>query len=190
MLKKYSTLALFAALMLAFASCKKESNDKPTENENEEISTVKLTFVNDADANDKVIATWRSIDGNVTIDSVKLKLNTTYTVNTDFIDENASPADTITNEIREESDEHHVFHLIFTQADASIADALTTVATITPLDKDENNLPVGLEYSVSTKEAFTGFYRVIVRHQPDGAKDGTFAPGSTDVDTEFPLVIK
>ncbi|MFD2888830.1 hypothetical protein [Chitinophaga cymbidii] len=182
-----------AGMTLLFAACKKEKNETPTENANEEITTLKLTFTNAANAADKVVANWKDMDGaggtNPVIDPVSLKANTTYNVTTELFDERKNPADTVTNEIEEEGAEHRVFHLFFTNPGASVADSLTNVATVTPQDKDENNLPVGLDITMATKTAFTGFLRVVVRHQP-GNKDGTYAPGSTDVLTEFPLEIK
>jgi hypothetical protein len=82
-----------------------------------------------------------------------------------------------------------VFHLFYASATAAVKDSITTAATVTPLDKDSKNLPIGLEISMATKAAFTGFLNVVVRHQP-GAKDGSYAPGSTDVLTIFPVEIK
>ena len=182
-----------AAATLLFAACKKEKNETPTENSNEEITTVKLTFTNAANAADKVTASWKDLDGaagnNPVIDPISLKANTTYNVTTELLDERKSPADTITHEVEEEGDEHRIFHLFFLNANASVGDSLSNVATVTPLDKDANELPVGLEVTIATKGAFAGFLRTVVRHQP-GNKDGSYAPGSTDALTEFPLEIK
>lgn len=184
-----------AGMTLLFAACKKEKNEPetPTENANEEITTLKLTFTNAANAADKVVANWKDLDGpggnNPVIDAITLKANTTYNVATELFDERKNPVDTVTNEIEEEGDEHRVFHLFFLNAGASVADSLSTVATVTPQDKDANNLPIGLNITLATKGAFKGFLRTVVRHQP-GNKNGTYAPGSTDVLTEFPFEIK
>lgn len=191
-MKKYIALSA-AAATLFFAACKKEKNDTPTENENEEITTVKLTFTNVAVPAEKVIASWKDLDGSggaaPVIDKINLKANTTYTLTTELLDETKNPADNVTGEIEEESDEHRLFHLFFINANAPVTDSVNTAATVTALDKDANNLPVGLEVSVATKTAFTGFLRMVVRHQPEG-KDGTYAPGSTDASAEFPIEIK
>lgn len=190
-MKKNLRLTLFAAAAaLVFAACKKEKNEKPNENDNEEITTVKLTFTNTANEAEKVVANWKDLTGgNPVIDKIVLKANTTYHLTTELFDERKNPADTITHEVEEEGDEHRLFHLFFSQANANVADSLTTVATVTPLDKDANNLPIGLEVNVATKGAFTGFLRMVVRHQP-GNKNGSYGPGSTDAQTEFPLEIK
>ncbi|WP_346316275.1 hypothetical protein [Chitinophaga sp. YIM B06452] len=187
-------IALFAAAAtLLFAACKKEKNETPTENENEEITTVKLTFTNKAVPAEKVIATWKDLDGSggtaPVIDKINLKANTTYTLATEVLDETKNPPDNVTEEIEEEADEHRLFHLFFVNANAPVTDSVNTAATVIPLDKDANNLPIGLEVSVATKAAFTGFLRMVVRHQP-GTKNGTYGPGSTDASAEFPIEIK
>ncbi|RPD39254.1 hypothetical protein [Chitinophaga barathri] len=187
-------IALYAAAAtLFFAACKKEKNDTPDENENEEITTVKLTFTNVAVPAEKVIANWKDLDGSggavPVIDKINLKANTTYTLSTEVLDETKNPPDNVTEEIEEESDEHRLFHLFFVNANAPVTDSLTTAATVIPLDKDANNLPIGLQVSVATKNAFTGFLRMVVRHQP-GTKNGTYGPGSTDASAEFPIEIK
>ncbi|MGN6509815.1 MAG: hypothetical protein ACTHLD_10185 [Chitinophaga sp.] len=191
-MKKYIVFSA-AAATLFFAACKKEKNETPTENENEEITTVKLTFTNAAVPTEKVIASWKDLDGSggaaPVIDKINLKANTTYTLSTEVLDETKNPPDNVTEEIEEESVEHRLFHLFFLNANAPVTDSLNTAATVVPLDKDPNNLPIGLEVSVATKGAFTGYLRMVVRHQP-GTKDGTYQPGSTDASAEFPIEIK
>lgn len=187
------TLLFAAGITLLFAACKKEKDEARTENNNEEITTVKLTFTNAANAGDVVVANWKDMDGaggtNPVIDKINLKANTTYNLSTELFDERKNPADNVTEEIEEEGDEHRVFQLFYTNANAQAGDSLTNVATVVPQDKDVNNLPIGLKVALTTKTAFTGYLRLVVRHQP-GAKNGTYAPGTTDVLTEFPVEIK
>lgn len=187
---------LAAAAVLTFSACKKEKHDDHDhdhENENEEITTVKLTFTNAATPAEKVIATWKDMDGAggnaPQITAINLKANTTYLLATELLDERKNPADTVTHEIAEEADEHRLFHLFFVNANAPVTDSVTTAATVTPLDKDGKNLPIGLDVQVATKAAFKGYFRMVVRHQPTG-KDGSYTPGSTDAQAEFPIEIK
>lgn len=188
-MKKVLTLA---ALALVFAACKKEKNEEPTENANEEITTLTLTFVNNSNSADVVTAVWKDLDGPggtaPVITPITLKKNTTYTLATTLLDERMNPAADVTAEIEEEGDEHRVFHLFFSAPGAAVADSLTSVATVTPLDVDSNGLPVGLNATVAVNGAFTGYLRCVVRHQP-GSKDGKYGPGSTDVLTEFSLTV-
>ncbi|MGX5820797.1 hypothetical protein ACWKWU_21555 [Chitinophaga lutea] len=189
---QYKTLTIvFAAVStLFFAACKKESSDRPTENDNEEITTVRLTFTNEANAADKVVAVWKTLTGaNPTIDKINLKANSVYHLETELLDERKNPADDITEEVKEEGVEHRVFHLFFQNAGGNVQDSLSNVGTVAALDKDANNLPLGLESRVTTKNAFTGYFRMVVRHQPVG-KDGSYAPGSTDALAEYPIEIK
>ncbi len=191
------TIAFFAAAaVLTFSACKKEKNEDPDhdhENENEEITTVKLTFTNAATPAEKVIATWKDLDGSggtaPQITPIALKANTAYLLSTELLDERKNPADNVTGEIEEEADEHRIFHLFFVNANAPVTDSVTTAATVTPLDKDSKNLPVGLQVHVATKTAFTGYFRMVVRHQPTG-KNGLYGPGSSDAQAEFPIEIK
>ncbi|WP_109694466.1 hypothetical protein [Chitinophaga deserti] len=197
MITFHKSIAFFAAAaVLTFSACKKEKNepdDDAHEHENEEITTVKLTFTNAVTPAEKVIATWKDMDGAggavPQISNIVLKANTAYLLSTELLDEHKNPADNITNEIQEEGDEHRVFHLFFANADAPVKDSLTTAATVTALDKDSKNLPIGLQVHMATKGAFKGYFRMVVRHQVTG-KDGTYAPGSTDAQTEFPIEIK
>lgn len=191
------SIAFFAAAaVLTFSACKKEKHnddDHDHENENEEITTVKLTFTNAATPAEKVIATWKDMDGAggtaPQITPINLKANTAYLLSTELLDEHKNPADTITHEIAEEADEHRIFHLFFVNAGAPVTDSVITAATVTPLDKDSKNFPVGLQVHVATKNAFKGYFRMVVRHQVTG-KNGLYAPGSTDAQAEFPIEIK
>ncbi|MGE7773886.1 hypothetical protein ACQKLP_04145 [Chitinophaga sp. NPDC101104] len=190
-------IAFFAAAaVLAFSACKKEKHDDHEhehENENEEITTVKLTFTNAATPAEKVIATWKDMDGTggaaPQITPINLKANTAYLLATELLDERKNPADNVTEEIEKEAGEHRIFHLFFVNANAQVTDSVTTAATVTPLDKDGKNLPVGLQVHVATKAGFKGYFRMVVRHQPIG-KDGTYGPGSSDAQAEFPIEIK
>lgn len=187
------TLLFAAGIALLFAACKKEKNEAPTENANEEITTVKLTFTNAANAGDVVVASWKDMDGaggaNPVIDKINLKANTTYNLSAELFDERVNPVANVTEEVAEEGDEHRVFQLFYLNANETAGDSLNTVATVIPQDFDSKNLPIGLKVTMTTKGAFTGYLRTVVRHQP-GAKNGTYAPGTTDVLTEFPVEIK
>jgi hypothetical protein len=56
-------------------------------------------------------------------------------------------------------------------------------------DVDANNLPVGLTARATTTAASTGTFTIILRHQPNRLKNGTEAPGSTDLEAVFPTTI-
>jgi ketosteroid isomerase-like protein len=96
-----------------------------------------------------------------------------------LLDKSKNPVDTISNEVKEEADEHLFF---FTPSNS---DALS----VTINDKDSKGRNLGLKTSWVTKKATNGTLKVKLMHQP-GVKDGTSANGDTDVEIDFPLVIK
>ena len=72
---------------------------------------------------------------------------------------------------------------------ASAADALNL--TVSRADEDTNNPPleVGLQDKYVTGAASSGTLRVVLRHQPN-AKNGTYDPGSTDLDVTYAITIQ
>ena len=63
-------------------------------------------------------------------------------------------------------------------------------------DEDGDGNPIGLETTMITGDPSTGTLTVILRHEPDknadGVSDGdiTNAGGETDIEVDFPVVIK
>lgn len=59
------------------------------------------------------------------------------------------------------------------------------------MDLDANNRGIGQQFKIRTNGSTVGSqhpFRVTLRHQP-GAKDGTFAPGETDVEIKFKVKV-
>ena len=63
--------------------------------------------------------------------------------------------------------------------------------SVTRTDLDSNNPPlqIGLSDNFVTGAASNGILRVVLRHQPN-AKNGTYDPGSTDLDVTYAVNIK
>jgi hypothetical protein len=63
--------------------------------------------------------------------------------------------------------------------------------TVTRTDLDNNNPPmqIGLTDNFVTGAASTGILRVVLRHQPN-AKNGTYDPGSSDLDVTYAVTIQ
>lgn len=70
----------------------------------------------------------------------------------------------------------------------SAADALNL--TVTRTDEDTNNPPlqIGLKDNFTTGAASSGILRMVLRHQPN-AKNGTFDPGSSDLDVTYAVTV-
>jgi hypothetical protein len=173
----------FCVLLVFAAGCIRPEPPLPDVRENELITTLRLRFVNKANPADVVLATWKDLDGEggnpPVIDAITLKANTAYTLTIDgILNETSVRSEDITREIRDDAHNH-----LFVYRPSGIN------LTITILDRDRNNLPFGMRNDANTGAPSTGTLQVILRHQV-GTKDGTPTPGSTDIDTTFPVTIE
>ncbi len=182
-LAKQSLLLLVPAILL-LNGCKKEADVAPT-NDNEAITTATLQLTNAVSATDIITATVESLNTNADFSkaTLTLKPNTTYNARVLLSDKTKSPTLDVSAEIKKEVNEHL---FIFTPVAG-----LNLTVTIT--DKDTNPapgpFPVGLESQMKTGAASAGRLRVVLRHQPN-TKNGTTTPGTTDLDTNFDVIIK
>jgi hypothetical protein len=180
--KSFITL-LSAALAVTtiFTSCKKDDDDpqNPNDpNESELITTVRINFTDSAGIAPNVSVVFRDLDGDggnapTRFDTIRLQPSTTYFTEILLLDESKLPSDTISNEVAEEANDHIFFFLHIG----------TDIAT-TYRDQDSNGLPLGLSTRWVTGTTGSGTSRVTLKHQP-GVKDGTQAPGETDIELTF-----
>ncbi len=210
---------LSAALLLtAAAGCsKKEEVVSPTI-ANEALTTTTLTLTNTANPADVVTAQWEQLLDNkgqplpvdVSKANIALKANATYTGRLGVLDKSQTPTFDVGKEIAESrTTYHHFFYQPLPTSQAYVIPAPTGAdtypapiptplpntaplnLTVTTTDVDTNSppLPLGLQTTFKTGAASTGYLRVVLRHQPN-TKDGTYAPGSTDLDTGFNVTIQ
>lgn len=71
----------------------------------------------------------------------------------------------------------------------SAATALNMRISRTDLDANTPPMQIGLQDNVYTGAASSGILRVVLRHQPN-AKNGTYPPGSTDLDVTYTVTIQ
>jgi hypothetical protein len=207
---------LIAVIFLSLAgvvSCKKDKKtDNPSPvppppgNEQELITTFKVYL---SDGNDTTVYLFKDPDGDGGIpafygpgtntnstqsDSVIVLLaNKTYTATLFLLDESKTPGDTISNEVKKEADEHMFF---FNQLNpSSLPNASVTIngtnLSITYLDKDgaSSPLPLGLSTKWTTGNVYgKAPLNIALKHQP-GTKNGTYAPGDTDISVLFKVSI-
>ena len=177
-----SLLTLLIGIVFSFSSCIK-SEPAPAD-ENELITTVRLKFT---DGSSVQTFQWQDLDGDggkaPTIQNVALKINKTYKLDIELLDESKTPLVDQTKEIVEKKDEHL---FVFTPTPSNLL-------TYTYGDKDTKNFPIGLTGSMRTTVAGTGTLRVVLRHQPPvngmAQKNGTATPGSSDVDITFNVAV-
>ncbi|MGL5891528.1 MAG: type 1 periplasmic binding fold superfamily protein [Bacteroidia bacterium] len=185
-----SVFIFAAAATVLITGCKKDDDQvtvpPPVINGQEIINSLQLLVTDSATGNpvDTVIFLDPDGDGSgvPTIwDTLRLQASTTYLVDVILLNTLESPADTVSNEVANEADEHQFF---FSFTGATI--------THTYLDNDGGTppLPVGLINKFRTGVASTGTTQVILKHQPDGIKDGNVATGDTDIDVTFQTIIQ
>jgi hypothetical protein len=203
-MKNYGALFLLT-IGLSMASCKKDEviNEEvpPIENEEEVITDVRLIFTNAADGNDVVSALAQDPDGtgiqglNV-IDSINLDVSKTYNLTFEILNALESPAEDITAEINDESDEHQLF---FSFSNDAFSNPLgngnidNASDAINYTDFDVNNNPIGLSSTFTTSAATltNGSFRIQLQHQPDiKSSTSTAQDGDTDININFVLNVQ
>ena len=177
------TLLAFVAAAPLFSACSDDNDDPTPDDDNEQITTVTYKLTPTTGGGAPVLVTYKDADGdggaNPVTGSLTLAANTTYTGELILLDETKNPAVNTSAEILEEADEHL---FVFEPAPANLM-------TVTRTDKDKNNLEIGLQTRLVTTTAATGTLKITLRHQP-GTKNGTSAPGDTDVEVNFPTTVR
>ena len=176
-------------LSLVMVSCKKD-DVKPTDdhdhNDSELITTLELKFSGKGVlGNDTTfVVTFNDPDGDggnaaTHFDTIHLLKNSSYNVELTLLDKSKTPADTISNEVLEEANDHLFFY----------SSNPTGLVNVMITDKDSNNKNLGLKSIWTTTNAGSGKVKVKLMHQP-GVKDGTSETGDTDVDIDFQVYVK
>lgn len=183
-MKTFPFLLTLFIVLIGFTACTSDDDSSAVpENEEEVITTVILAVTDQLNAT--FFYEYKIIDGEPpTVDPIALEENSTYTVDVQFLNENESPVEDITNEIREEAEEHVVCHL----PSAALLSSLTTAST----DEDDNGKEIGLASVWTTTTASTGELVIVLKHQPGIKEDSATVDcnaGETDVMATFPLQI-
>jgi hypothetical protein len=192
----------FVVSAIIFGSCKKkEQAVSPPLPGNEFMTTIKWRFQNVSNASDSCWAVWRdsTVLSKPYKDTLKpiarLHANSTYALTVHILDEVHNTD--LTNEIGVQRQNYHLYFFFNSKGLCGTAgqNATTNPANfkVTYEDHDSNNppLPIGLTnqvattYTVNSDSAYCLGY---LRHQPN-AKNGTFAPGSTDSEVHMQIII-
>lgn len=155
--------------VLALVGCSGVNSEGTDDAEGELITTVELTITGGGYTQ---TVRWSDpeADGSPEIDPMLLEAGVVYDVDVAFLNELEDPAEDITVEINDESDQHQVFFTggaVQGPASAS-ADALVEHAYA---DTDANGLPVGLSNTLSATVSGTGELVITLQHMPE--EDGT-----------------
>ena len=179
-LLRFLFLFLTAGALL-WTGCEKDDDEGP-DNEEELITTVRLTFTDGA-GNSSVFnfSDTDGIGGNPPVaEDIILAPNTAYVLSMEFLDE-SNPTDVadITEEIKAEATEHLVCF-----------DFAPPISAITRIDQDGDGKPLGLESDCTTGDAGSGALTVSLKHQPDKANANPCSTGETDVEATFEVIVQ
>lgn len=186
---KHSLKFLFIVMLSIFVvACTDNPSGTDDEGAGEEelITQVNLTLT--APDNSQVTASWEDPDGpggnDPVISGLQLEAGTNYNGTIELLDTTDDPAEDITEEVREEAEEHQFFYSVEGDASGSVMVQIT--------DTDANGLPIGLEFTVDVADAAgtTGTLNVVLSHYDDEPKDGETRSDETDVDIDIPLTIQ
>lgn len=188
-----------------------DDDDHDHDHENELITTVTLTFT--SEDGESVSASFEDLDGDGgasgTTENLVLAPETTYSVRLELLNDLEDEPEDVTEEIAEEAEEHFVFLYGPNVAGPSSTGDGFLVHEFSDLESDytENvvgdDLPVGIESTVTTSAAGDGRLSVIVRHLPDlndvpqktaelpdAFARGEAIAGSNDVDVTFEVRVE
>lgn len=194
LMKKYHFLILlFGAVSMTACS---DDDAPPAENVEEVITDITLTFTPDGGGS-PIVFTANDPDGDGPQDispsgPVSLDLNTTYNLE---ITLEGLDGENITQEVREEGDEHQFFFSftdgLFTSP-AGDGNLDNSSDELDYQDQDGGGLPLGLstDWTTASTQA-TGTFRIVLKHQPDIKTSSTGSnDGETDVDVTWVLEVQ
>ncbi|MBU2995670.1 type 1 periplasmic binding fold superfamily protein [Cellulophaga baltica] len=175
-MKTIKILSLSVLASIALASCSSDDDTPEIVNEEEVITTMTVTLTPDDDS-DVITLQTRDLDGDGSDDPVitvsgPLSAGTAYDGVIVLLNETEDPAEDITEEVEEESDEHQFFYTI-----SSGLDVTTEYANF-----DEDGNPLGTEFTLTAGEVSSGTITFTLRHEPTKPNDGIDdAGGETDI---------
>ncbi len=180
-------LVTFSAIL---SSCSKEKIETPAPLEQELITTMRLVVTNSAGFNQTF--TYKvengfdgSSPGGVTKDDIVLSPNAQYDVEVQMLNEKASPAENVTDEIISEN----TAHLFFFQSDPA-SGAGSVIADNG--SKDANGAPFNQRVRFNTGALGNGTLTVTLKHEPSNknASSAEAAGGETDAEATFNLKLQ
>jgi hypothetical protein len=206
-LKKQKTkcaLFLYAVTLILFSSrCKKDPTPEVPGNEEELITTFKLQltdsatgqstsyFFKDPDGDGGAAPFYGPAAGGQTDSVIQLLANKVYLAEVVLLDESKTPVNSISDEVLRESKDHLLFYnpqtsTVLVNHPAYRIEMPGSKLQIGYEDRDNGNPVRALGLRTKWRTSLTGKFplTIILRHQPD-IKDGSYAPGDSDLSVNF-----
>ncbi len=184
-MKNLKLLSLIVTLLI-FAACSNDDDGPDQVNEEELITTVKVTLTPVTGGLATVTLESVDTDGDegpaTAVNTVVGDLieGETYAGTVEFLNETENPADVITDEVEAEDDEHQVFF--------TAGGGLNVTTSYTNFDGDGN--PLGTQFTATAGAAGTGTFTITLRHEPTKPNTGLGdAGGSTDAERTFDVEV-
>lgn len=161
---------------LSLTSCKKDKQDA---NEEELITTVKLTFTETGSGTVSTY-TFKDLDGDggaapTVYQDIILAPSKTYNMAITVSNESVTPAEDITAEISAEGNDHQFY---FEPSGANV--------TVSNLNTDGSGLPLGLTSTWTTGAASNGTVKITLKHKPGiKAAGDAVTKGDTDIELNW-----
>lgn len=175
-------VSFWAILAIAIHACNDTSNPPSPIDEQEVITTLKIEL-KDTISGALYSYFFRDPDGEggnspIQWDTIKMDTQRVYKSTLRILNEsNPNAIIDVSNEIKAEASSHIICY--------TVSNALLTV---TRTDTD-GTYAVGLESIWNSKTLATGKLNIKLKHQPN-LKNGSCDPGETDIDVDFPIIIK
>lgn len=206
MKKTMKTIACVAIIALSVSACKKEetpapTNPPPSTNAPELITTMKVTL-HDTTTHVNTVYTFSDLDGdggnpavfggtNQSDSVIQITKNHVYECSILLLDQSKNPVDTVSNEVLNKANDHLFFFNALNPTGNPYSVYLTgSMTTVKYTDLDANNRGIGLKTLWTAPGMAMAKSPLVIelKHQPS-VKNGTYAPGETDVQVPFKLQV-
>lgn len=176
---------LFLLIIGLVVACKKDDvtpEEPQLTNEEELITTLKITLVDQDSIHPTVVAIFKDVDGPggnapSIFDTIRLAPNTTYLGTIEILNESSSPVINLTTEVLAEATDHL---FCFSPSNLNLA--------IVRTDSD-GTYEIGIQSKWTTGNNSSGNNIIRLKHQP-GVKNGSCDLGETDIEVDFQTIIQ
>ncbi|MHA7056824.1 type 1 periplasmic binding fold superfamily protein [Aquimarina sp. M1] len=176
-ISKLTVLFLFA---IGLSACSSDDDNPTVINEEETITTVRLTVL-ESGATTPEVYTWTESDQ----EAIMLSANTSYNFKIQFLDESdPNDIEDITAEVIAERDEHFVFY------ETTVSGLTFTNASDDTIDSDNIGINISTDWSSSGTTA--GILTAFLIHEPTsktGDSRDDFG-GETDIEVTFSVTVQ